>query len=47
MRPTIRHRLCLGLILGGVMATNYGAINHDAEPYVISMVNNASVGLDG
>jgi hypothetical protein len=24
-----------------------GAIDHDAEPYVIAMVNNASLGPDG
>ena len=34
---------CLALQLTAVA----GAINHDAEPYVIAMVNNASMGPDG
>jgi hypothetical protein len=35
--------LCLALQLTAVA----GAINHDAEPYVVAMVNNAFMGPDG
>ena len=45
-------RCILGLALRFAAVAGYdydidGAINHDAEPYVIAMVNNASMGPDG
>ena len=43
MWSTQRNLLCLAFHLTVVA----GAINHDAEPYVIAMVNNASMGPDG
>lgn len=42
MRPAQSHVLGFALHLVGAVAQN-----HDAEPYVIAMVNNASVGADG
>jgi hypothetical protein len=42
--------LGLALHLRPVAGYDYntdGAINHDAEPYVIAMANNASIGPDG
>jgi hypothetical protein len=45
-------RCILGLALHFAAVASYdynidGAINRDAEPYVIAMVNNASMGPDG
>ena len=50
MWSTQRCILGLALHLTAVTSTVYntnGAINHDAQPYVMSMVNNASIGPDG
>lgn len=41
------HVLALALHFTTVVCYDYGSINQDAEPYVIAMVNNASVGPDG
>jgi len=50
MRSTQSSILGLALHVTAVIGYDYntdGAINHDAEPYVIAMVNNASIGPDG
>lgn len=48
MKPAQSQVLALALQLATVVAQEgYGSVNHDAQPYVIAMVNNASVGPDG
>lgn len=37
----------LALHFAAVLGYDYGAINHGAEPYVVAMFNNASIGPDG
>lgn len=46
--PTSRLVLInLAFHLAAVLGYDYGAINHGAEPYVVAMFNNASIGPDG
>jgi hypothetical protein len=47
MWPTRSYVLGLVIHSTAVVGYNYGAVNNDADPYVIAMVNNASVGPDG
>ena len=43
--PCSRYGMALNLTT--IVASEHGVTNPDAEPYVIAMVNNASVGPDG
>jgi hypothetical protein len=47
MWSTRSHVLSLIIHSTAVLGYNYGTVNSDADPYVIAMVNNASVGPDG
>jgi hypothetical protein len=45
--PSFRSALVLALHLPAVLGYDYGKLNHDAEPYVVAMFANESMGPDG
>jgi hypothetical protein len=45
--PSFRSTLILALHLTAVFGYDYGSLNHDAEPYVVAMFSNESIGPDG
>jgi hypothetical protein len=42
-----RSALILALHLPVVLGYDYGSLNHNAEPYVVAMFSNESMGPDG
>jgi hypothetical protein len=44
---SLRSALILALHLPVVFGYNYGSLNQDAEPYVVAMFGNESIGPDG